>query len=512
MIFHLMIVDDEPTIRKGLSNFIQWDTLDCVVDSTACDGAEAIELIRKNPPDIVISDIRMPSVDGISLSRFIYEEYPAIKVILLTGFADFQYAQSAIRYGVSDFLLKPTSRDKLMEAVKKAQSSIAEIRNRTVINPEDFSYLKEQCLVDLTNSQEPDPVLLERCRQYNIDIQGFYAVAFQLAEEGENQYGKQMAALKSALEKEGGNHLSYAYGSHLFIWLYQNGTRTESLEQLLKYCMELIHTMGSLYNIRLTAGISLFNHGFSSLKEAVKEAVNALNMNFYQDSLISVFKTSDKPDYFKEDLEYTLELYQFENMLKAWDFPQALKWIHMFFSRLRINLTRSFEVKNACIQIYYICSRILIKKHLVPPAPVVIDEIQSCSTVGQLEVCMIQLFEQVTGQLTNHGKILSPLNEKVIHYIHSHLEDSLSLEMLAEFVHVNPSHLSRTFKKECGENITEYINKVRIEKAKELLGSTSALAYEAAEQVGFHDPAYFSTIFKKYTGLSPKEYKQSLDN
>lgn len=113
MTFHLMIVDDEPTIRKGLSNFIKWDTLDSIVDATACDGAEAMELIRLKQPDIVITDIRMPQVDGIALAKFIYEEYPQIKVILLTGYADFQYAQSAICYAVSDFLLKPTSKDKL---------------------------------------------------------------------------------------------------------------------------------------------------------------------------------------------------------------------------------------------------------------------------------------------------------------------------------------------------------------------------------------------------------------
>lgn len=112
MTFHLMIVDDEPTIRKGLSNFIKWDTLDSIVDATACDGAEAMELIRLKQPDIVITDIRMPQVDGIALAKFIYEEYPQIKVILLTGYADFQYAQSAICYAVSDFLLKPTSKGK----------------------------------------------------------------------------------------------------------------------------------------------------------------------------------------------------------------------------------------------------------------------------------------------------------------------------------------------------------------------------------------------------------------
>lgn len=509
MIFHLMIVDDEPTIRKGLSNFIKWDTLDSIVDATACDGAEAMELIRQKQPDIVITDIRMPQVDGITLSKFIYEEYPQIKVILLTGYADFQYAQSAIRYAVSDFLLKPTSKDKLIEAVKKAQTAIAELRNRTVIQKEDFSYLQEQYLAEVTSAPKANAELLERSLNYRIELGRYYAAAFQINAPYNQAKEYDISVLKSILTQQPETYYVYGYESRLVIWLYRAVPEDgRALEGLKSTCEELFSSMQSLYDIRLNAGISLSHGGLSELSAAVIEAIGALNMNFYNDSSISIFETRLEREYFDTESEFTMELYHFENMMKEWAFEDARKWIHVLFLNLRVNLTRAFDVKSVCIQIYYICSRILIKKNLIPPSPAMIEKIQSCTTLSQLEESILELFDRVTEMLTRKGMALNPLIEKAMIYIHAHLEETLSLETIADHVHVNPTHLSRTFKKECGENMTEFINKVRIEKAQELLSFSNTLAYEVAEKVGFNDPAYFSAIFKKYTGLSPKEFKQ----
>lgn len=295
----------------------------------------------------------------------------------------------------------------------------------------------------------------------------------------------------------------------MVIWLYRTEqTDKGSLRALRNTCEELFSSMHSLYDIRLNAGISLPHNGLEELSAAVIEAIGALNMNFYNDSSISSFETRVEREYFDTESEFTMELYHFENMMKEWAFEDARKWIHILFSKLRVNLTRSFDVKNVCAQIYYICSRILIKKNLIPPSPAMIEQIQSCTALSQLEEHILQLFDRVTDMLTHKGMVLSPLVEKAMIYIHSHLDETLSLEIIADHVHVNPTHLSRTFKKDCGENITEFINKVRIEKAQELLSFSNTLAYEVAEKVGFNDPAYFSAIFKKYTGLSPKEFKQ----
>ena len=117
MIFHLLIVDDESIFRKGLSEYINWETYDCVVSATAKNGTEAIEIIESTPIDIVITDVRMPSLDGIGLAKYIYENHPEISVIILSGYSEFEYAKQAIKYGVQDYILKPPRKEEVGSAL-----------------------------------------------------------------------------------------------------------------------------------------------------------------------------------------------------------------------------------------------------------------------------------------------------------------------------------------------------------------------------------------------------------
>lgn len=121
MIFQLLIVDDEATMRKGIANFMDWKAIGCEVAGTASDGLEAIKFLQHHHVDIVITDIKMPEADGLAVAKFVFENMPETKVILLTGYADFKYAQTAIQYNVSDFILKPTNKKDLFSSVKAAQ-------------------------------------------------------------------------------------------------------------------------------------------------------------------------------------------------------------------------------------------------------------------------------------------------------------------------------------------------------------------------------------------------------
>ena len=118
MSYQLLIVDDEVLIRKALSQYIDWESLNCVVHATASNGKEAIKIIEENKIDIVITDVKMPLIDGIELSRYICKNHPNITTVILSGYAEFEYAQSAIQYHVSQYLLKPISKEKIMSCIK----------------------------------------------------------------------------------------------------------------------------------------------------------------------------------------------------------------------------------------------------------------------------------------------------------------------------------------------------------------------------------------------------------
>ena len=149
MIFKLLVVDDEVTMRKGISNYMNWASIDCQVVGNASDGVEAMEFLDREPVDIVITDIKMPAADGLEVARYVYEHHPHTKVIILTGYADFQYAQTAIKYRVTSFILKPTNKKELFAAVQEAQKQLIISQRQENIAKEGVFFLKDQLMQEL---------------------------------------------------------------------------------------------------------------------------------------------------------------------------------------------------------------------------------------------------------------------------------------------------------------------------------------------------------------------------
>ena len=195
MIFHLMIVDDETTIRKGLTQVVNWEAIDCIIQDTASDGLEAIEKLKENPVDIIITDIRMPESDGLDLAKYVMEHYPEIKVIILTGYADFEYAKHAIKYNVSDFLLKPISIEQVVASVQSAQKKIIASRQKNTAKKSDVAFMIDQLLQELTDASCSD-TLAARLKEYNISLESYYVAAFQFI-----PYAGNISALKEIINQ-----------------------------------------------------------------------------------------------------------------------------------------------------------------------------------------------------------------------------------------------------------------------------------------------------------------------
>lgn len=506
MLFHLMIVDDEPTLRKGLSSFIDWASVDCVVDTAVCNGREAIEYIEINQPDIVITDIRMPECDGIALSKYIYENYPQIKVIILTGYADFEYARSAVQYQVTDFILKPTSKEKLLEAVKKAQTMVLETKNRTTVDISEIIFLQEQLFQSYTEEKEHSE-LEGKAEAYGVELLGYYMLAMQL-HAGEGKVS--CADLKSIILAQRDRGYVYSYNG-LVIWLYTFDAEVIAVKDIVDIAQELTDILETLHAISISTGISNEHYGLDEIETAFLEAFSALNLNFYHGTSVMMYQTVEKDDREKViEPEYTKSLYDIENLMQNWAFEKALSHSSLLFKKMGRNFINAITVKNLCAQIYFICSKILVNKNIDALSSGYLEEIEKSAAIQQLEAIAEEMIGHVQSCLIAQGKCLSDMVRGAIVYIHENLADNLSLDIISSNIHVNPTYLSRTFKKEYGEGIADYINGARIEKAKELLAMPNTLTYEVAGQVGFHDPSYFSATFKKFTGQSPSEYKQTI--
>lgn len=502
MIFKLLIVDDEAPIRKGISQFVNWEHLDCEIQACASDGKEAIDILRKKPVDIVITDIRMPEVDGLELSSYIYTNHPNIKVIVLTGFADFEYAQTAISYNVSDFLVKPVSKDKIIASVQKAQKSIITSKEKESIKDFETAFLKEQLLQELTLSSGSRD-LLSRLSSYGLALSSYFVIAFQLLPDAEN-----INSLKEIIINQKANGYCYRY-NNLILFISFAEKETDSLPQWVRpACLEIAEMIHSLYGQELSIGISSHHTRGTDFSSAAAQAISALTINFYSDSNISVFTEMELNVGYSVSTSETLQLYQLETELLNRNFNKAIQITASLYSSLKSNFIKAVDIKNICTQIYYIGFRILIKKELKLPEDTILLQIDQARHICELEQITLDFISSLKEALVNDKNRYSKVVCNSIQYIDRNLANLLSLTTIADAVHINASYLSRIFKKETGQPISEYINISRIEKAKELLSDNADLTYEIAEQVGFHDPAYFSSIFKKYTGVSPREYKQ----
>lgn len=496
MIFHLLIVDDEATMRKGLSSFINWESIDCIVSAAACDGADAIEKIENAPIDIVITDIKMPEVDGLGLAKYIYENHPEIAVILLTGYAEFEYARTAIRYNVTHFLLKPTSKDEIITAVKEAQQKIIISKRQDSIAKSELAFLKDQFLQDLTCSGvTPDTAAgLER---FDISLDCYYIAAFQL-----NENPAEIKQLKELIIRQKSN--SYCFRcNNLILSIYYY----DQLESVIENCNEIIRIPGHLYSMKISAGISQLHHGPEEFSTATFEAIHTLSLTFYSTSSIAVFDRQNIQSEYILSAEDTLSLYSLETAILQRDFASASSVTGALFMKLKSNFVNASDVKNICSHIYYLVFRVLAKYQLIPPSEEFLVRISRSSDIFQLEDIIEQLLSLAKKTLTASEKKYSQYVQEAILYIREHLSENLVLEDIAHYAHINSSYLSRTFKKECGYSITEYITAMRIERAKDLLANSSLLTYEIAEQIGINDSSYFSLLFKKHTGLTPTEYK-----
>lgn len=289
MTFHLLIVDDEAPIRKGLSNFIPWDSFSCVVDATACDGLDAMEKLELYPIDIIITDIKMPVADGLELAKYAADKHPAVKVIILTGYADFSYAQTAIKYNVSDFLLKPTSKEKLILAVQSAQKQIADSRKITSSAETEMAFLKDQLLQELTDTPI-NQALSDKLEQCRIILHDYYIAAFQLL-----PFTNEITQLKHIIINQKHNSYCYRYNNLILVIYFVDCGQDSLPSAILENCVEIISMVETLESMELSIGISQYHNAPSQFQTAASEAITALTLNFYSEKNIALFTANALP-------------------------------------------------------------------------------------------------------------------------------------------------------------------------------------------------------------------------
>jgi len=512
--FKVLLVDDERIITEGMSKVINWESIGTNLIGTARNGIEAYNVIEQQRPHIVISDIKMPGMNGIELASKVHRTFPEIRFIMLSGFSEFDYAKQAMEYGVKHYLLKPCNENTIMDAVteictelKQNQEREQFVKNMSGTLETVLPYAKEQLLKEfITNHYENKNLdYYQRLFQLDVTTAKVRLVLFQL--EGNFQF-EHMFAIKNIAEHIFDSYLLSCTVGETILFLLSGELHTTKLHPQID---RIKKTFSQYYQIDTTVAISETGN-IPNANKLYKEALDCLSYRFYLGEGGVIMKKDIAYQSHSDALEFYYDGENFCRLVKSGCWDDIKHEIIKFFQqltelRLDINNTKSYVIQlfNSMIRL---CDPKEMNMYLTKLSILLeMDTIQN----------MKAFFESVAYSITisfyeqNRNKHSAIIN-KVIEIINLHIgNQNLSLNWVAnEMLYMNPDYLGKLFKKETGEKFSNYLTRLRIEMAMKLIGSENDVkVFEIAEKIGYgENPQYFSQVFKKHTGYTPSDYKK----
>lgn len=524
----IMFVDDEDKIRKLLHVCIDWNSIGCIPVKDAASAHHALELIPTERPDVIITDIQMPFINGLDFAQMVMEEYPEIKIIVLTAHDLFDYAQKGVDIGVYGFLLKPVKRDELIQKMKDLREIIIEERKRLyeyetlkLQLQRNLETLAQTYLTKLLLNKVDEETLWKNLEYYHIPLHPdteYYNILLLMPvwdddiETGNLQHIQCHELISSIIKR--------LQGVILFPDIHQN------LVLLCENKKINLLTYASLFSttIQDKIGISVYASTGSPVTSLI-ELSNCYKVA-YQAALVA--KYSNDRAYLPTNVRHTA-LFQMHDHLQQCmeDFSmylqiplkdKAMEMIYLFYNVLES--TKEVPFSDIIVTSLNIINTILttLSDNHIPYHEIYLTEhlpythILTMKELSEIKNYMEQLtaftLDQLEQYTSSKGNAFIGSIQK---YMNDNLSDpSLSLKTLASINFVNASYLSRIFKEYTGTTFMDYLMSIRIEKAKKMLANQTLRIYEIAELVGIHDPNYFSKFFKKYTGETPASFRESI--
>lgn len=533
--FKVFLVEDEIVVREGIRKNILWEQYGFQYAGDAPDGELALPLIRQIQPDLLITDIKMPFIDGLQLIELIRRELPRTKIIIISGYDDFSYAQQAIRLGVDQYLLKPITKDKMVEILIALQKKMETERQqqefltrfqREVTEYETFSRRRffEQIVVGGMNALE----ISETAKTMSIDVNAPYynIVLFSLsssrydasAPEG---YTDTLAAIQDKIRQ------FIACHPHILLFRWNVTTQAflvkgeqediahrtdDCIENIQRYC----ETTGSDVSWHIAQGTPVSRLG--SIPACFNEASRLLSYRYLCAEEHILSKESIREFWKRSGSEM-------DNVKKEIDQDHICKFLSKGareeIDRFIEQLLQSAGEGNVSTPLY--CRYLTMTVYFATVK--YLDSIGCCadsfwslelqpndnvSTPEEARKYMHQVMVQAIDLRDNESKKQQrDLLTQAIRFIDKHFSDeSISLERVARKVNVSPNYFSAIFSQVVGQTFIEYLTNKRIEEAKRLLRHTDKRSSEVAVAVGYKDSHYFSFVFKKVLGLTPNEYRK----
>ncbi len=520
--YSLVIVEDEENVRQGLERCVPWEELGYQVSAAFDDGADALEYIKENPCDVVLTDVMMSRMSGLEMAGMLREIFPDIKIIILSGYSDFNYAKQAIQYNAVDYLLKPVDDDELLEVFKKLKNQLddnAKKQKMQEIDQMEVMHLIQKCfLKNLLSGQikvESEFNIYLQLLGIDKNIIHCPMVAFEINLAVQNDLeGKNIEVdfdvvnlkLKERFVSISGEYMYFVIDEKDYGWqVIAFSLKQVEIQRLKKHCskkiFEFIHELKELGECKILCQMT---HAMQRAGDLIGEFCT------FPDGEGNSFVGQVEGELCEKlILKYKLFIVD----LDLGNLDRIIERVNDIMRELLCGSIEQakFIIKNLFSMIAADYSKRGIDIWQLTDGKFDYSNLQNVKDFNSIADGMKDLFHELNSALQkNKMSYNSDIVGVIIRYIEQNLSKDLGNEMIARKYHLNADYMGRLFKQATGETLSNYILRIRMETAVVLMRSGKYNITEIGQLVGYNTPSYFSRAFKKYTGYSPTDYCRSV--
>lgn len=507
---NVLIVDDESLIVEGLKVLIPWSELGVKDIFIACNGEEALALLRENTVDIIISDITMPKMNGLQLIKEVKKVSDRTKCIILSGYDDFAYAKEAIYLGIENYILKPINEVELVETLKLTMDKLKNEELEQAFEDEELETIRDNIYKRWITNKISVYELEKREFVLNIGLNyKSYVVALVKLKENNIQLNDIKMNLFKAIDDKSGtviyldnNMFAIILASDYII--EENQLYYDLKEVILKFKK---HRKEDLF---ISVGNVVSNPGnlYKSFERA--EYLQDYLLQYGYNSVVSDYKIDKSKQRLMDNLG--IDLSEFNKVLLAQDIKAIDKYLDEVFNKIKESqgISPSY-IKNISVKLILclkkVCDELGVNGYKINEyLNDLIDYVCSQETIEEMQNTIKQECYEFIRAVGNQE--YTPVIRQVINYVNIHYYEKLSLKILSQSYNINTSYLGQVFTKEVGMSFSDYVNKVKNEKAKDLLLNSNLKINDIAKAVGFEDTSYFYRKFKSYFGVNPQAFRE----
>ncbi|MGP4079130.1 response regulator [Pseudalkalibacillus sp. R45] len=516
----IMVVDDERIEREALKMMISREMEEAEIIAEAGNGRQAIEMAKAEHPDLILMDIKMPGIDGVEAVNEIKKELPDIRFIMVSAFDTFEYAKKVMQQGVKEYLLKPSKKDEVIESIRRVQAEIdqehEELEDKRQLERKfnkALDFMQSEWAVSLLVDHVQELDLKEWGELLDVNFKCGYAIVVEKTNQ-EVDRRVWLDWLKNYVNSHSADSILLSPNHEEKLPLFfltdkidgndKNGFKT----YILPFIRNLIHQCELYFQFKPHVAIGLPYRSVHQLSRSYYEALHTLESIQSDEHVTYKFSTDESNSENGATVAFQKEKDLLES-IKSGDATRALQKFEFYLNELSndavIDLKRSVSSLN---EFFIIATRMINDLGIPVNRFIPYNQISSYQELKEESTRLLrEIVEKVqTWRMVQaKGKL-----ENAKDYIEKHYYDPLTLEMVASHVELSPYYLSKLFKEKKGITFIDFLTHIRIEKAKEYLMEPEISVKEVCFKVGYKDPNYFSRVFKKIVGQSPKQYRTVL--